>query len=156
MLCSSDLIYHSSWLSYQFCKLIQSNGFVWCLSCVGYWGKKVNIKLFWSFEEHFNSIWRRQTPKQGISLCYGESESTGYRGTQRCSSFPSTPRFSLQHVPPIMWKHGVPDSQPVGVVLCVLYSVFSSTGNGVVLNHLFTLSWPVWHMTCIYWRRKHM
>lgn len=42
MLGSSDLIYHSFWLSYWFCKLIQPNGFVWGLSCVRYWGKKVN------------------------------------------------------------------------------------------------------------------
>lgn len=94
-LCSSDLIHHSSWLSYCFYKLTQSNGLVWCLSCVGYWGKKVNIKLFLSFEELYYSMWRRQTPKQDITFCYRESVSTGYRATQRQYSFSSTPPFLI-------------------------------------------------------------
>lgn len=134
MLCSPHPIYHGSWYSYEFYTLLQPNGFVCCLSSVRYWGKtvnKVNMELFLS-------------PRSFILLCGGHRPqsrtSPNVTVSLRAQMWwhPSTlqlslhSRFSLQHMPPIMWNLvSLTHSLYGGVVLWVACSeLFSSTGNG--------------------------
>lgn len=134
MLCSPHPMYHGSWYTYEFHTLTQPNGFVGCLSCVRYWGKKankVNMELFLS-------------PRSFILLCGGHRSqsrtSPDVTGSLRAQMWwhPSTLQPSL-HSPVSHYSPCHPSCENLvflthslygGVVLWVACSeFFSSTGN---------------------------